>query len=1109
MPNALAPAFHGQLDTLAGEAAGRLNLGSGFRLGLVDAVTTRTLDYRFDTHFHPYVDALVRRLVTGSVAGLQAADTEVEPGAPPLPDGSPRPRLYAEIFTATDYAPAAVRPPFPVKELDFASGGAYAVYNWELFFHVPLAVAINLSRNQRYEEAQRWFHHVFDPTDSSEGPTPERFWKVRPFQRTAPKQIEDILVNLSTGADPKLRDETLASIAAWKDAPFRPHVVARYRPWAYMYKAVMAYLDNLVAWGDSLFRQDTGEAIDEALQLYVLAANILGPRPQAVPRQGSVRPQTYATLRADLNGFADALRGLEADLAFDTAPHPTEAAAGEGVVGAEGLATALYFCVPRNDQLLGYWDTVADRLFKIRNSLNLQGVFRQLALFEPPIPPGLLARAVAAGVDVAAVAAGGGQPLPLVRFQALVQKAAEICQEVKSLGGHLLAALEKEDNEALAVLRARHETVILGLAESVKYAQWQEALKSREGLEKSLASAVQRYTYYERLLGRAEGDIKIPQLPGLDPDELARMRLRVAEPEVAPRPIDVRLVGGLLGAGHPLNPWEVAELALLEGAQTSQDAAAALEATGAFLSLIPDASGHATPVGVGAAIKWGGTNLGHLFRGLAAVARGVGGRLAHEASLSGRMAGYDRREQEWALQSNLAAGEINQIFKQLRAADIRVAMAEREWKNHQQQIRHAEEVERFLTDERTGKKSSQAFYAWMKREVKGLYAQCFQLAFDVARKAERALQYELGNPRLSFLQFGYLAGREGLLAGERLYLDVKRMEMAYHDLNQREYELTRSVSLLQVSPRALLELRATGRCTVALPEELFDLDGPGHYFRRIRSAAVSIPAVAGPYTSVSCTLRLLKSSIRISPLLKDGAYARDGAEDDRFSDHFGSLQAVVTSTGQNDAGVFDPGQRDERYLPFEGSGVVSEWSLELPDTVRQFDYDTISDVVLHLRYTAREGGTLLRNGAVANLEDSIKAAQALGSVRLFSVRHEFPDEWARFRSATVNTGATPKVLAPLALTLRPEHYPFWSRGRLQAVKRADLFARRAAAAAVDVFGDATGTGAKDTLTRDPSLRLHTAELHNVPPAGPLGQFTLHFADNTVEDLWLAVTWGAA
>src|SRR6185369_443953 len=126
-----------------------------------------------------------------------------------------------------------------------------------------------------------------------------------------------------------------------------------------------------------------------------------------------------------------------------------------------------------------------------------------------------------------------------------------------------------------------------------------------------------------------------------------------------------------------------------------------------------------------------------------------------------------------------------------------------------------------------------------KREVKGLYGQCFQFAFDTAKKAERALQHELGNPELAYLQYGYLSGKEGLLAGEKLYLDIKRMEMAYHDLNQREYELTKHVSLLQVDPLALMQLRTTGRCTFSLPEELFDMDCPSHYFRRIKTAALS------------------------------------------------------------------------------------------------------------------------------------------------------------------------------------------------------------------------------------------------------------------------------
>src|SRR5829696_7869596 len=87
------------------------------------------------------------------------------------------------------------------------------------------------------------------------------------------------------------------------------------------------------------------------------------------------------------------------------------------------------------------------------NSLNIQGVFRRLPLFDPPLDPALLARAASAGLDVGAVVNGLNQPLPLVRFQLLVQKAAEICQEVKSLGNNLLSAMEKEDGEALAILR--------------------------------------------------------------------------------------------------------------------------------------------------------------------------------------------------------------------------------------------------------------------------------------------------------------------------------------------------------------------------------------------------------------------------------------------------------------------------------------------------------------------------------------------------------------------------------------------------------------------------------------------------------------------------------
>jgi hypothetical protein len=270
---------------------------------------------------------------------------------------------------------------------------------------------------------------------------------------------------------------------------------------------------------------------------------------------------------------------------------------------------------------------------------------------------------------------------------------------------------------------------------------------------------------------------------------------------------------------------------------------------------------------------------------------------------------------------------------------------------------------------------------------------------------------------------------------------------------------------------------------------------------------LSVSLRGGASHEVNCKLTLLKSRIRKSAL-SGVSYPPEDAEDPRFSDYFGSMQSIVTSTGQNDSGLFETNLRDERYLPFEGAGVVSEWQLELPadpskEDPRQFEYDTISDVILHLRYTARDAGALLRRDAVTNLKTCIENAQAVGSVRLFSVRHEFPTEWANFKSQQVN--ANPQVFAKLTLDLKPEHYPFWSIGRLGTVNRADLFAETTTIG-VKVSRQLDGTG-QDTLVAVSSLgKLKGCKLTS-PPATPTEKVTLYFTDNSMEDICLMVAWG--
>ena len=399
------------------------------------------------------------------------------------------------------------------------------------------------------------------------------------------------------------------------------------------------------------------------------------------------------------------------------------------------------------------------------------------------------------------------------------------------------------------------------------------------------------------------------------------------------------------------------------------------------------------------------------------------------------MASYERRYQDWELQRDLADKEVEQIKEQKASAEIRHAIAQKELENHDLQIVNARSVDEAMRSKFT----NQELYDWMVGQISGLYFQAYQLAYDVAKRAERAFRHELGLQESNYIQFGYWDSlKKGLLAGERLHQDIRHMEVAYLDQNRREYELTKHVSLLQLNPGALIALKETGRCEIELPEALFDMDLPGHYLRRIRSVSLSIPCTTGPYMGVHCRLTLLKSTLRHRNTLgANSAYTRDLANDDpRFIDQYDGVQSIVTSGSQNDSGLFEANLRDERYLPFEGTGAISTWKLELPKEFPQFDYATISDVVLHLRYTARDGGESLRQKAVEHVQQLISKAEAAGMVRLFSVRHEFPTEWAKFQSQT--PGANQRY--ELTLNLRPEHYPFWSQGRLNKVTRVEIYA---------------------------------------------------------------------
>ena len=85
-------------------------------------------------------------------------------------------------------------------------------------------------------------------------------------------------------------------------------------------------------------------------------------------------------------------------------------------------------------------------------------------------------------------------------------------------------------------------------------------------------------------------------------------------------------------------------------------------------------------------------------------------------------------------------------------------------------------------------------------------------------------------------------------------------------------------------------------------------------------------------------------------------------------------------------------------------------------SLRQFDYNTIADVVVHLRYTAREDGGL-KTAAVAHLKELTNALGGVALKRLFSLRHDFPNEWHLWA----------KQGKALSIKLEKHHFPYFAQ----------------------------------------------------------------------------------
>jgi hypothetical protein len=190
---------------------------------------------------------------------------------------------------------------------------------------------------------------------------------------------------------------------------------------------------------------------------------------------------------------------------------------------------------------------------------------------------------------------------------------------------------------------------------------------------------------------------------------------------------------------------------------------------------------------------------------------------------------------------------------------------------------------------------------------------------------------------------------------------LDNMQAAYIAKNPHRLEITKTISLADVCPDAFAQLQNGNSCCFTLPLSLFDDDkSPAHYLHKIRLVTVSTQVVIGAYQNINAKLTQIGSMILTDPKNQEavsyvsqygqGAQVPDGVTVNRRVG-----QTINMSNAQNESGMHFSDTSGGAYLPFEGTGVVSQWCLEFGEN-NPFSPKDVSDVIINIAYTALESG---------------------------------------------------------------------------------------------------------------------------------------------------------
>lgn len=742
--------------------------------------------------------------------------------------------------------------------------GANALYFRELFLHVPAMIAMRLTEQQQFEEAEDWYlRYLFNPyraePDQDGRPAP---WATRPLAEVG----------------------TLSSILRTEvDVVSRVFTLSRH----YQQAIYLALLENWQRQGDHFYRQLSLSSLNQAWLCYQQALQLLGPLP----------------IGSNASRWQAATLALLADDAFRR---------------------------PVNRRVTDLHETLQSRLYNLRHGLTLDG--KRLPQLDWNSESLDAFANTKGGVSNLPMPYRSGQvDIPHYRFRQLLPLAKAAAQQLSDFGRHYMSLMEEEFNTSLAV-----------------------QLKAQD---------IKMSDFAIRLQKEAVNGVR------------AKMKTLLISRDAANGKKDY--LTKLIEDGR--SPEEEAATALAWQSNAQRGASILFQLVGGTVKVT-------TPTIYGMAV--GGNDFG---AGLLAGAQGAEIMADITKCISDELvtqAAYNRRAVEWEFDRTQVEWDLKLIEQQLKETNIElnastIALAQCEQEKVNLQEAYVSMTTGFTII---------PIYNWLVARQEHIYGAAYDAVRALCMSAEAAWRYEIGDYRRdSFIDTtAWRDNYKGMLVGESLLVNLQHMENEYLARNERRLTIKKSFSLKKQLDNSAPEnnskwaeiFKTDAERTTPLTHsfefkaEDFDKSYPGQFLRQLKYVSVTLVLKTDKKVEELCAI--LKQTRSATLLEPDKDAARSfypGKENDKdvtkarentklvLHNPRENQQIALSSTVAEDGLGYDAGTwvyelmfHDGRYLPYEGTGAISQWTLELlGDEGLLKDLSIIEDIQFNMVYTAKAG----------------------------------------------------------------------------------------------------------------------------------------------------------